>query len=381
MKSIARTLALFALVIVSGVSVILWYLHSTRTARQILDEARVAQQGADQGDADSQYNLGQMYLSGRGVPQNYATANFWYQKAAARGSAKAELAIGDLYFDGDGVPLNYADALTWYRKAADKGYPMAEQAMGKMNFYGDGLPQSYLGALAWYRKSADQGTAKSENDVGYLYRHGFGVARDEVEAERWFKKAASHGHEDAQRALGLRLSPLQPWSIAGQLALLAGCLLLLSRFITPMRPESNGNARRLALAGVLGCLEAGMYLYEHSNYGLFPSAILAMIFRGLASFLGGIALGLFVTTIRPNAEKIFLALSCLLVVADGLGLFVFARFDNEPLTGIGWRIVVFAACPVGMALSAAISLGRDSKKLESGTTEAADETRELTRAS
>jgi TPR repeat protein len=381
-KSIARPLALFAFVIATGVSIILWNLHSTRAAGQILaGEARAAQQGADQGDSDSQYNLGQMYSSGSGVPQNYGTAEYWYQKAAAQGLAKAELAIGDLYFDGNGVPQNYADALVWYRKAADKNYPMAEQAMGKMNFFGDGVPQSYLGAMAWYRKSADQGTAKSENDVGYLYRHGLGVARDEVEAERWFLKAARQGHEDAQRALGLRLSPLKPWSIAGQLTLLAGCLLLLSGFITPMRLGSDENARWLAFAGVLGCLEAGMYLYGHSKYGLFPSAALAMAFRGSASFFGGIALGLFVTTLRPKSEKFLLLVSGLLAVAAGLGLFAIARFDDQPLTGIGWRIVVLAACPLGMALSAAISSRRNSREQKGWTAEAAAGTRKLTRAS
>jgi len=39
---------------------------------------------ADQGIADAQFNLGNMYAKGRGVPQDYTLAYMWLNLAAAR---------------------------------------------------------------------------------------------------------------------------------------------------------------------------------------------------------------------------------------------------------------------------------------------------------
>ena len=45
---------------------------------------------ADQGDAVAQYNLGQMYRMGHGVPQDYKTAVKQYTLAAGQGYAEAQ---------------------------------------------------------------------------------------------------------------------------------------------------------------------------------------------------------------------------------------------------------------------------------------------------
>ena len=44
---------------------------------------------AEQGDAAAQYNLGLMYASGRGVPQDYASAHMWLNLAAVNGDKDA----------------------------------------------------------------------------------------------------------------------------------------------------------------------------------------------------------------------------------------------------------------------------------------------------
>jgi TPR repeat protein len=41
-----------------------------------------------------------MYFRGHEVPQDYAQADYWYEKAADQGLANAEYAIGDLYYYG-----------------------------------------------------------------------------------------------------------------------------------------------------------------------------------------------------------------------------------------------------------------------------------------
>ena len=71
--------------------------------------------------AQAQYNLGQLYANGRGVPQDYATAQKWYEKAASQNHAWAQVQLGQLYANGRGVPQDYATARKWYERAAARG--------------------------------------------------------------------------------------------------------------------------------------------------------------------------------------------------------------------------------------------------------------------
>ena len=49
---------------------------------------------AKQGGAVAQFNLGQMYRDGQGVPQDYKTALKWYRLAAKQGDADAQYNLG-----------------------------------------------------------------------------------------------------------------------------------------------------------------------------------------------------------------------------------------------------------------------------------------------
>ena len=46
---------------------------------------------AEQGDADSQINLGVKYFLGLGVSQDYVQAHMWFNLAAAQGNANATM--------------------------------------------------------------------------------------------------------------------------------------------------------------------------------------------------------------------------------------------------------------------------------------------------
>lgn len=51
---------------------------------------------ADKGDACAQYQLGEMYMQGKGVPEDKAKALELFKKAAAQGDQKAKLMVGFL---------------------------------------------------------------------------------------------------------------------------------------------------------------------------------------------------------------------------------------------------------------------------------------------
>ena len=81
-------------------------------------DLKTMQTQASQGDAEAQTNLGGLYAKGKGVPQDYAQARAWYEKAAAQGHALAQNNLAELYFAGLGVPQDYVRAYMWVNLAA-----------------------------------------------------------------------------------------------------------------------------------------------------------------------------------------------------------------------------------------------------------------------
>ena len=55
---------------------------------------------AEQGDAEAQFNLGQMYREGLEVAQNYKEAGKWYRLAAEQRNEGAEVNLAIMYDEG-----------------------------------------------------------------------------------------------------------------------------------------------------------------------------------------------------------------------------------------------------------------------------------------
>ena len=159
------------------------------------------QKVANQGSATARFNLGLMYYTGQGVPQDYAAAINWYRKAADQGNAAAQGNLGLMYANGQGVPQDYAAAINWYRKAADQGDAAAQDSLGLMYYTGQGVPQDYAAAINWYRKAADQGDAAAQSNLGLMYANGQGVPQDYAEAVQLYRLAAEQGNVNAQSNL------------------------------------------------------------------------------------------------------------------------------------------------------------------------------------
>ncbi len=75
---------------------------------------------AAQGNAFAQSNLGFMYDSGQGVPQDQGEAVKWYRLAAEQGNARAQSNLGSMYASGEGVPQDYVQAYLWANLAASR---------------------------------------------------------------------------------------------------------------------------------------------------------------------------------------------------------------------------------------------------------------------
>ncbi len=152
---------------------------------------------AEGGDAEAQSNLGLMYTTGQGVPQDSAEAVKWFRLAADQGYAEAQSNLGFMYCTGEGVPQDDAEAVKWFRLSADQGHAEAQSNLGAIYENGQGVPQDYAEAVKWYRLAADQGLAVAQLNLGTMYYNGQGVPKDLVEAYAWWFISAAGGDADA----------------------------------------------------------------------------------------------------------------------------------------------------------------------------------------
>lgn len=156
----------------------------------------------NEGDFESQVNLGWMYQEGKGVVTDREEALKWYKKAAEQGYVHAQYNLGRFYFEGE-RPADKKEAIQWYRKAAAQGHARAQYNLGWMYDYDEGITTNKKEAIQWYRKAAAQGDPRGQGALGVCYYEGQGVAIDKKEAVKWYRKAAAQGEDFAQYNLGL----------------------------------------------------------------------------------------------------------------------------------------------------------------------------------
>lgn len=157
---------------------------------------------AQQGDADGQCYLGNMYEEGDGVPRDYAEAVKWYRKAADQGNTTGQCELGGMYFMGRGVSQNYVEAMKWYSKAAERGNATAMRNIGNMYEGGHGVSKDCAEAVKWFRMAAEKGDGTSSLALGFMYYYGGDCGtEDHQEAIKWFRMAADQGSIDAQMML------------------------------------------------------------------------------------------------------------------------------------------------------------------------------------
>ncbi|WP_371988175.1 tetratricopeptide repeat protein [Shewanella sp. 10N.261.52.F9] len=85
---------------------------------------------ATQGDADAQYLLGLMYLSGRYIAQDRALGAKWVTAAATSGHVKAQQTMADLSFEGSLIARDLSTAEQWYSELSKQGHKWANFRLG-----------------------------------------------------------------------------------------------------------------------------------------------------------------------------------------------------------------------------------------------------------
>lgn len=193
---------------------------------------------AQDGDPESQFKLGNMYLRGTGIEQDYEKAIYWLKMAAQQGHPAARYNVACCYYSGLGVKEDKITAVNMfreaaehgdldalnnlagcymlgqgtekdqskgaecYRKAAEGGHPKAQYNYGECFFKGMGVIRDTLQAVKWYKEAAGQNDPDGQYSYGWCLCNGTGVAKDPVRAKEFFEKAATQRHIPALKALG-----------------------------------------------------------------------------------------------------------------------------------------------------------------------------------
>ena len=134
------------------------------------DFARAVQEWrgpAAAGDADAQFNLGQAYKLGRGVPTDQGIAIEWFRKAALQGHPKAEDNYGlALFQDG-----KKTESVPWLEKSVARDEKRAELVLGTMLFNADGVPRDWTRAYALVTRSSQQGLPQGSETLAQMDRY------------------------------------------------------------------------------------------------------------------------------------------------------------------------------------------------------------------
>lgn len=141
------------------------------------------------GDPDAQFDLGQAYKLGRGVPVDFALAEQWYGKAALQGLARAEESYGLALFQNG----KHDEAVPWLEKAVARGEPRAQLVLGTMLFNGDSVKRDWVRAYALLTRSSAAGLPQGSQTLAQMDQYispdirqqGIALARQyEAQSER-----------------------------------------------------------------------------------------------------------------------------------------------------------------------------------------------------
>ncbi len=119
------------------------------------------------GDADAQFNLGQAYKLGRGVPTDFKLAESWYRKAADQGHLQAEDNLGLILFQNN----DREAAMPLIEKSAVRGEPRAQYIFGTALFNGDLVTKDWVRAYAMMTRASASGLSQASTSLAQMDRY------------------------------------------------------------------------------------------------------------------------------------------------------------------------------------------------------------------
>lgn len=169
------------------------YDHGYHVPRNYQEAASWYERAADQGHSEAAFALGFLYYNGAegdvadgSVARDLEEAALWLRQATAdNGYPQAKRILGELYMQGDGVSQNYREACFWLTEAAEAGLPAAQFNAGLLHARGQGCDQDPVLAYALFSLADEQnypGAAQNADRLaGVLSEDEIDRAREQIE--------------------------------------------------------------------------------------------------------------------------------------------------------------------------------------------------------
>lgn len=164
------------------------------------------------GELKATFSLGKMHYEGaRGMPRNFYKSQKYFKQVARRywnkdGSinpnhpmgieklaSKAAGHIGQMYLRGEGVEQNFSTAFTWFKRGLANGDPLCQHEIGLMYLHGYGVNRDAFKASAYFKAASEQNYPGSATRLGALFLDQGDVST----ATKYFELAAHWGWMEA----------------------------------------------------------------------------------------------------------------------------------------------------------------------------------------
>ncbi|GAB5481382.1 MAG: hypothetical protein Pars92KO_11390 [Parasphingorhabdus sp.] len=122
---------------------------------------------ASAGDADAQFNMGQAYKLGRGVPMDLAKAEQFYKRAADQGHLQASDNYGLILFQNQ----RRKEALPYLQASANRGEPRAQYVLGTGHFNGDFVEKDWIRAYALMTRASAAGLPQATSNMAQMDKY------------------------------------------------------------------------------------------------------------------------------------------------------------------------------------------------------------------
>lgn len=149
----------------------------------LIDELRAK---ANANEIIAMEELARRLIQGVGVTKDQQAGAGWLLRAAQNGSAQSAFNVAVMYERGFVVERDSTKAIEWYRKAVAANLAMAKHNLALLLRDGKGAPRDGKEAVELLRSAALQGMAASMFTLGDIYERGDAAPKDAATALAWF---------------------------------------------------------------------------------------------------------------------------------------------------------------------------------------------------
>lgn len=175
----------------------LMLMDGSRVPRDKVRADEMMRKAADLGNGSAQFNYAQTLVADMPGEKGLKAALPYYEKSAEQGIADAQYALSQIYLNIDGIDeAKRETARNWLTRAARAGFDTAQLDLALWLIDGIGGGRDLEQGFSWMKRAAEAGNVLAQNKLAHLYVNAIGTRPDPVEAAKWYVLSRRAGLKD-----------------------------------------------------------------------------------------------------------------------------------------------------------------------------------------